>query len=169
LNNDSHDRTPNPWYTPTEQFESLTDLTANHICAAFERGRLAYDLHRAGRILYDLLSEELFPDILPLPKLPDRRSDSPPGAASAASMTDGSTSPPRPSDLVTLGQAAAIVRRSKRALENYKTEPAFPEPAVHGGRGRADYYDWRALRPWLESKTGMRLPEVFPTINRHIR
>ena len=69
-------------------------------------------------------------------------------------------------DLVTLDQAAGMVHRTKRALEHYKSKGELPEPTVEGGGGRAHLYDWRTLRPWLESTFGIKLPETFPASRR---
>ena len=74
----------------------------------------------------------------------------------------GGTRAPDPSKLVTLDQAAAIVNKSKRALEYYKTKGTLPEPAVEGGGGKAALYDWTILGPWLTEQFGIDLPERFP-------
>jgi hypothetical protein len=66
-----------------------------------------------------------------------------------------------------LNQAAGIVHRSKRTLERYKTTGKLPAPAVEGGGGKPDFYDWKVMRPWLESEFGIKLPEVFPANRRH--
>lgn len=75
--------------------------------------------------------------------------------------------PIEPPDLVTLNQAAAIVNASKRTLERHKTKGELPDPAVEGGAGKAARYDWKVMRPWLESKFAMKLPEHFPGNRRH--
>jgi hypothetical protein len=68
---------------------------------------------------------------------------------------------------VTLNQMAAVVGRSKRTLEKYKTQPPrraagpMPGPEVEGGGGRADEWKWSAIRPWLEQVFGRRLPDRF--------
>jgi integrase len=73
-----------------------------------------------------------------------------------------------PDDLVTLAQLAAMVHRHKRTLEGYKTKGELPAPAVDGGGGgKADLYDWRTARPWLERKFGMALPETYPGNRRN--
>jgi hypothetical protein len=64
-------------------------------------------------------------------------------------------------DLVTLNQAAAIVKRQKRTLEVYKTKGELPPPAVEGRPGQFDLWDWKVLRPWLEKTFNMKLPKVF--------
>jgi hypothetical protein len=68
--------------------------------------------------------------------------------------------------LVTLNQAAGMVHKTKRALEHYKTKGTLPPPAVEGGGGKADYYDWKIIRPWLESTFGVKLSARFPASRR---
>ena len=72
-------------------------------------------------------------------------------------------------DLVTLTQAAAMVHRNKRTLERYKTKGTLPAPAVEGGGGKPDLYDWSVLRPWLEQTFGIKLPETHPANRRNHR
>jgi hypothetical protein len=69
-------------------------------------------------------------------------------------------------DLVTLDQAAASVHTSKKTLERYKKDPTFPLPCSDGGGGRADYWDWAQLRPWLEQRFNRRLPLKFPRLRK---
>jgi hypothetical protein len=52
-------------------------------------------------------------------------------------------------DLVTLSQAAGMVHKTKRTLERWKTQGKLPDPAVEGGGGKADLWDWKTLRPVL--------------------
>ena len=68
------------------------------------------------------------------------------------------------SDLVTLDEAAAIVHRSKRTLENYLRR--MPAPHIQGGGGKPSLWKWNVLRPWLESQFIPDLPRRFP---RNIR
>lgn len=63
--------------------------------------------------------------------------------------------------LVTLNQAAGIVRKSKRTLEGWRQE--LPPPDVIGGHGKANLWRWSKLKPALENKAGLKLPEQFPT------
>jgi hypothetical protein len=96
-------------------------------------------------------------------------SDPDPSVADAAAGAEVAA-PPSPiesPDLVTLNQAAAIVHVSKRTLERHKTSGKLPDPAIEGGAGKAARYDWKVMRPWLESKFKMKLPEVFPANRRH--
>jgi hypothetical protein len=72
--------------------------------------------------------------------------------------------PPEVECLVTLDQVAALVNRSKRSLEHYKS--AMPPPRVKGGPGQPDEWSWAELRPWLEEKFHRRLPERFPARRR---
>ncbi len=88
----------------------------------------------------------------------DEPAQSPPARVSEAeSPTDQS------SGLVTLDQAAGIVNRSKRALENYKGRKSMPKPHIVGGGGKPHFYAWSEMRPWLAKTFGMpNLPEQFP-------
>jgi hypothetical protein len=66
-------------------------------------------------------------------------------------------------DLVTLSQAAALVCRSKRALEKYKHKPGgLPPPDIKGGRGKPDLWKWSTIRPFLHQNFRHDLPETFP-------
>jgi hypothetical protein len=72
--------------------------------------------------------------------------------------------PPAPAEqLVTLDQAAATVRRSKRALEKYRGK-GLPAPRIQGRRGHPHLWLWADLRPWLERTFGFHLPEQFPGV-----
>jgi hypothetical protein len=64
--------------------------------------------------------------------------------------------------MVDLGQMAAVVRKSKRTLERCKTDGTLPAPAVEGGGWRADSFHWPTVRPRLEARFGLKLPEVYP-------
>jgi len=65
---------------------------------------------------------------------------------------------------VTLSQVAALVNKSKRTLEGWaKDDPDFPLPDVEGGGGKAAYWKWSRMRPYLEMKTRRTLPERFPS------
>jgi hypothetical protein len=64
-------------------------------------------------------------------------------------------------ELVTLNQAAGMAHRKKRTLERYKTKGKLPAPAVEGGGGKPDLYDWKVMRPWLTETFGVNLPEHF--------
>jgi hypothetical protein len=68
----------------------------------------------------------------------------------------------RKQDLVTLDQAAAMVSRSKRTLEKYKSKESFPRPAVEGGGGKPDFWHWTDMRRWLEGEFDVELPEKHP-------
>lgn len=84
------------------------------------------------------------------------------GERSPAYRPDTEEPATRRPDLVTLDQAAAIVNMSKRTLERYKTKGALPSPAVEGGGGKADRYDWTTMRAWLIETFKIDLPEKFP-------
>jgi hypothetical protein len=88
-----------------------------------------------------------------------------PAALDAPSGTDAASD--APPDLVTLDQVAAIVHRSKRSLERYKTNGSLPEPAVKGGGGRPDLWEWKTIRPWLEMTFRIKLPDTFPASRRN--
>jgi hypothetical protein len=60
---------------------------------------------------------------------------------------------------VTRYQISRIVRRSKRTMEKIKD---FPPPEVEGGGGKTAFWIWGKIRPWLEHRFGMVLPEQFP-------
>jgi hypothetical protein len=77
-------------------------------------------------------------------------------------LIPGSQPPNGVIGLVTLRQAAAMVHCSKRKLESFKTRGELPDPAVDGGGGKTAYYDWKVMRPWLESHFGVKMPEIFP-------
>ena len=68
--------------------------------------------------------------------------------------------------LVTLDQAAGMVHRSKRTLERHKTRGKLPTPTVEGGGGRADFWDWDTIRPWLETTFNLELSARFPASRR---
>jgi hypothetical protein len=75
-----------------------------------------------------------------------------------------STAPEIP-DYVTLLQVAAMMKRTKKTLELRKAKRTLPPPAVEGGWGRADLYDWAVMRTWLADEFNFpldRLPEVHP-------
>jgi hypothetical protein len=79
----------------------------------------------------------------------------------------GTEAPYTQRDLVTLSQAAAMVHKTKRALEHYKSSGELPDPAVDGGGGQAALYDWKILGPWLQSKFGIVQPPTFPANRRN--
>lgn len=67
--------------------------------------------------------------------------------------------------LVTLDQIAAIVRRSRKTLQNYRCPyhpRAMPEPAVEGSGKIPHLYDWARIRCWLSLTFAIPLPEHFP-------
>lgn len=64
--------------------------------------------------------------------------------------------------LLTLDQIAALARRKKRAIENYKR--SMPKPAVLGGGGKPAYWNWDDVKPWLIKTFGIQeeyLPKRF--------
>jgi hypothetical protein len=70
-------------------------------------------------------------------------------------------SPPReePDSFVTLAQGAALVHRSKRALEGYRAR--MPKPRVRGGGGKPNLWAYSEIRPWLMKTFDVPLPERF--------
>jgi hypothetical protein len=92
-------------------------------------------------------------------------------AAPAVPREEEGTPPPasldqtpfvEPHDLVTLDQVAAIVHKTKRALEYHKTKGTLPAPYYEGGGGKAALYDWKVIGPWLTEKYGFPLPDRYP-------
>ncbi len=109
--------------------------------------------------------------LVPHPELTEQidRIAEPPLAPNGQGATPGQRTPENPDevlDFVTLDQAAAMVNRSKRTLERYKTKGTLPVPAVEGGGGRADRWNWKTMGPWLEKEFGIKLPTTFPANHR---
>jgi hypothetical protein len=71
-------------------------------------------------------------------------------------------------DLLDLGQIAALAKKQKRTLENYKRrqEDPLPAPDYPGGGGKCDYWSWGNVRPWLMRNCKFPIPENFPDIYR---
>lgn len=65
--------------------------------------------------------------------------------------------------LVTLDQIAALVGLSKRSMRRYIENPDWnmPLPEVEGGGGRAAYWRWSVIQPWLNSTFGRDYPPRF--------
>ena len=53
-------------------------------------------------------------------------------------------------------------RRGGGRPGRYKSEGTLPEPVRDGGGGRAAYYEWGVLGPWLSAEFGIMLPPRFP-------
>jgi hypothetical protein len=66
---------------------------------------------------------------------------------------------------VDLDQMAALVQRSKSALEKLKRRKVnpLPPPDIEGGGGKKGEWLWTRIRPWLEAEYGKRLPRDCPT------
>jgi hypothetical protein len=63
--------------------------------------------------------------------------------------------------LVNLDQIAAMARRRKRTMRDYRKE--MPPPTVKGTGSIPDLWDWSIIRPWLmETFRLPKLPEKFP-------
>ena len=79
---------------------------------------------------------------------------------------DNPRGPPRqpvsslPEQLVTLDQIGAMVHRSKRSMERYRSQ--MPHPRVRGRRGQPHLWAWTIVRPWLEETFSIPLPDSFP-------
>jgi hypothetical protein len=66
---------------------------------------------------------------------------------------------------VTRDQIAALVQRNKDTVADwFNDDRQAPTPAVEGGGGKRHEYLWHEVRPWLEKKTGRKLPERFPEL-----
>jgi len=65
-------------------------------------------------------------------------------------------------DVVTLEQAAALAKLSKRTCERYVDKGKLPSPDFPGGGGKAHKWKWSTLRPNLEKVANRPLPERFP-------
>jgi hypothetical protein len=109
------------------------------------------------------------------PLLDEAERNATPPASTSNSAECGDAAPPPPPapptavavrELVTLNQAAVMVHRSKRSLERYKTKGKLPPPAVEGGGGMPDLWDWKEIRPWLTATFKIDLPERFPASPR---
>jgi hypothetical protein len=85
--------------------------------------------------------------------LPDELADLRPAAFPAIPRQE-------PESLVTLAQAAALVHRSKRALEGYKGR-GMPKARVRGGGGKPSLWAYSEIRPWLTKTFDVPLPERF--------
>jgi hypothetical protein len=69
---------------------------------------------------------------------------------------------------VTLSQAAAIAKQSKKTLERWRKEGKLPDPDVLSGKGKANKWLWDALRPALEKEICYRLPVRYPSLTPEI-
>ena len=65
---------------------------------------------------------------------------------------------------VTMLQMAGISSLSKRTLEKWlkrKSDP-LPPPEIKGEWGKPHRWRWSTIRPWLQLRTRILLPEQFP-------
>ncbi len=62
-------------------------------------------------------------------------------------------------DLVTLGQAAALVNRQPSGLRHYRNR-GMPRPFIKGTKGKPNEYLVSEMRPWLEKTFNRRIPDV---------
>jgi hypothetical protein len=112
--------------------------------------------------------------VTPPPATPEPEPSPASGEASNPPTTSTALPPAREgdtsfeNDFLTLDQAAALVQKSKRTLERYKkkTKGTLPLPTVEGGGGKADYWSYATIRPWLVKTFGFPLPEAFPGLRR---
>jgi len=82
--------------------------------------------------------------------------------AVASNRDDAESAAPQ---YVTRDQIAAMVGRSKdKVMDWFNDDADSPEPAVEGGGGKAYQYIWSEVRPWLEAKSGRKLPIRFPSL-----
>lgn len=65
-------------------------------------------------------------------------------------------------DIVTLDQAAAIAKMSKRTLDRYLQNDKLPRSDYPGGGGKAHKWKWSTLRPALSKAANRPLPDRFP-------
>jgi hypothetical protein len=78
--------------------------------------------------------------------------------------TPASGEAPGAEEYVTLDQAAAQAGRNKRTLERWSEKTPMPDPDVEGGGGKPNEWRWSRIRPWLEQRSGRKLPEHFPRL-----
>jgi hypothetical protein len=64
-----------------------------------------------------------------------------------------------PPQYVTLAEASALCHRPKKTLELWKQEGKLPPPAVKSRGRNPARWQWSALKPALESLTGLQLPK----------
>lgn len=74
-------------------------------------------------------------------------------SADAVSATD---------DIVTLDQAAALVKQSKRTLERWLKDGKLPAPDIVGGGGKAHRWIWARIREPLQNQSGLIMPAKSP-------
>jgi hypothetical protein len=92
-------------------------------------------------------------------RLPEELADLRPAAfPTPVQGSEGGNS--KPECLITHSQAAALVHRSKRALENYKGQ-GLPKPRVRGRGGKPSLWAYTEIRPWLIETFDIPLPERY--------
>jgi len=109
------------------------------------------------RQMLDILGEFVQQTYRDQEGLPTRSAPQQPVPSTMGRSVDAKT---EPSNRVTLAEVAQLTNLSKRTLENYKK--VMPPPIDPGGGGKASFWDWQELRPWLETKLNITLPERFP-------
>jgi hypothetical protein len=93
-----------------------------------------------------------------IPPISRRKGDAPPDRPDQGPAQDGQD------PFVTLLRMAALVNRTKRALEHYLDR--LPDPDVEGGGGKPHEWRWSRVRPHLERLFGRSLPEQLPDTSR---
>ncbi|MBI1913479.1 MAG: hypothetical protein HYS12_01805 [Planctomycetes bacterium] len=89
----------------------------------------------------------------------------PPAGSTTTAEPDTGSGKPTEDQYVTRDQIAALVQRNKDTVAGWFNEDSqAPAPAVEGGGGKRHEYLWPKVRPWLEKKTGRKLPERFPEL-----
>ena len=128
----------------------LDELREKHQLGA-ESGRIDhYPVREIDYIDYRSL-RRLIQELAPVGPLPDVQG------------TGVTADEPEVECLVTLQQAAAMVSRSKRTLEDYKRkDQTMPLPRVEGGGGKPAEWAWSEIRSWLEKTFDRSLPKRFP-------
>ena len=65
-------------------------------------------------------------------------------------------------DPVTLKQISDYAKVSKRTLEEALRDGKMPKPAKRGGKGRAHFFNWPDVLPYLRTVSPRILPDKFP-------
>jgi predicted DNA-binding transcriptional regulator AlpA len=154
---------PNAIYTETDLIAAY-GLSFNDLERGRASGELAFkELARGKRVYFGAALLRW----LSGGQLPDATSSASPDPAPASEVPGqiGELLVREQEDpLVTLDQMAALVKRSKRTLYRYANRPqvGMPPPEIEGGGGKASYWRWSAIRPWLNATFERDFPEVRP-------
>jgi hypothetical protein len=89
---------------------------------------------------------------------------------SAAGAKVGAAVQPRSDEskiqYVSYSVMAAMVGKSKKTLDRWQKKEPLPMPAIEGGKGRPNEYEYQAVREWLERHSTRRMP---PELHDHTR